>query len=110
MSRSGNYYATGLSLAAGVFNKDKSKAWVPVDDYEALIGDTQWQKIQDEAAKMEDRNADLRLDPRKIQVVDGATLSPQEREIFKRALSGPAALPDSEQKIVDQILKRNRGG
>jgi len=90
MSHSGNYYGHGLQMSTGLFNRDKTRAWVPVDDYEAMLGDTLFQEILDESEKIKNAEADhASSQGRKVSVTpvqNMDTLSSREREIVERML------------------------
>jgi len=92
MSRSGNYYGQGLELATGFFNREKTRAWVKVDDYENLLGDTFFQELMEEAERIKNAEADHE--------------SSQGRKVTIMPVQQHDNLSARERAILEEVLKR----
>lgn len=90
MSRSGSYYGQGLELSVGLFNRDKTRAWVKVDAYEEMLGDTFYQEVMAEAEQIKNAEADhASSQGRKVTIMpveQQNNLSLRERAIFEKVL------------------------
>ncbi|KKM18746.1 hypothetical protein LCGC14_1662610 [marine sediment metagenome] len=105
-SRRGNYYVQALSFAGGLFNRDKTRAWIKTTDYDALLGDDYFDKIEQQIADLV-QEAETADPGRPVQVVDLASLSEQERTIFNKVRSGTdfADLSTAERDILTAAME-----
>jgi hypothetical protein len=72
MSHSGRYYVERLQCADGFINERLNRAWIPIDVYEAMLGDTffdeiskETERIMNEAVKKESSQNKLTVTQRK---------------------------------------------
>lgn len=88
-TRSGAWTVHGLKLTKGFFSRDKNRAWVNVDDYEDLLGDSFFEKILDDSERIKQAAARHGSSQRKVTVHpvgDSRDLTPEERRIIEEVL------------------------
>jgi len=82
----GNYVVQALSMSHGFFNRDRSRAWVETDNYEALLGDEFFAEVMNETNHIQQAAAAKEPSQHEvsIQIDNDVQLPPHEREIFEK--------------------------
>jgi len=94
LSNSGKYYAEGLRCHTGHYEASKKRAWIPIEDYEKLFGDTLYEEIMNNVEKIEQSEANN---------------SPQGNSNLK-LVSAPAGATEKEKALVKKLMQeQNRG-
>lgn len=103
-SRRGNYYVEGLELADGLFNKDKTTAWVKTEQFDVLLGDDYFAKIEE---RLEDVMQKTESE-KPVHLVELSGLSDNEREVFEKLHAGVdfADLSSSERSVLGRAMER----
>ena len=105
-SRRGNYYVVGLEFPGGLFNRDKTAAWIKTEDYDALLGDDYFDRVEQQLQDLIDE-ADKTASDRPVQLVDLGGLDARERAIFDKIHNGVdfADLTAAERDIIATAMK-----
>lgn len=98
----GTYQVEGLSLNRGFFNREKTRAWVLVDDFMKLMGDPYFEEMERQLA------AEREELMRQVRVLQDSDMSEEELAAFKRVQEGTPFedLDNQERKVIRGIMQR----
>lgn len=102
----GTYGVEGLEMQVGFFNRTKTRAWVPVDEFLDLMGDTYFVDMEKELAAERERML------RQIEKLKTADLTEEQQAVWARVREGVQFedLSEQERNEVANIMVMLREG
>lgn len=97
----GKFEIRGLEMTTGFFNKQKTKAWIPIAEFEEMIGDVFFEKL------LEEINQNVTVSLKHLDL-DG--LTEEEQAVFDKVKDGAEFedMSKGELTIISQIMRRLR--
>lgn len=105
-SRRGHYYVRGLEFADGLFNREKTRAWIKTEAFDRLLGDDYFEKVEQQLAEAIEQAA-ASESKRPVQILDLGSLDERERAIFDKLRAGTdfADLSSSERELIAEAMQ-----
>jgi len=99
----------GLECSEGLFNRDKTRAWIKTENFDALLGDDYFDRVEQQITEMVTKAQEADPD-RPIHVLDLGSLNERERVIFDKLRAGTdfADLSSSERELIAKAMQGDR--
>lgn len=114
-SRSGRYYVQSMEFPSGLFSQDKSRCWIKTQDYDEMLGDDYFDRIEEQVKELVDAAElaaeladDQETEKKPVQILGLGSLSESERAVFDKLREGVefADLTQQERDMIATAMEQ----
>ncbi len=109
-SRAGRYYVQSMQFASGLFNQDKTRCWIKTEDYDEMLGDDYFERIEHQVQDLIEAADQSGTSKRPVQILGLGSLTGPEKAVFDKLRAGEefASLSQTERELITAAMERQQ--